>query len=167
MKGIYCKFVNSPLGLVTLFATDRGLTSVKIGVEPKVSRGEEAFYTKCGGGNDVLRLAELELSEYFERRRRFFTVCLDVSGSRFDTMVWGAAKSIPYGEVRSYRWLSEQIGQPKAYRAVGGALRRNPAPIFIPCHRVICSDGGLGGYSVGLRIKRLLLEFEKGKAISF
>ncbi|MEM1994913.1 MAG: methylated-DNA--[protein]-cysteine S-methyltransferase [Nitrososphaerales archaeon] len=162
MHRAYCKFVNSPLGSVSLFATDKGLILVKIGAELNtISGGTLASDIKFAGENDVLKLAEVELNEYFEGRRKYFTVNLDISGSEFDMDVWDAAKSIPYGETRSYCWLSEQIGRPKAYRAVGGALSRNPTPIFIPCHRVIRSDGGLGGYSAGLRVKRLLLKFEK------
>ena len=110
---------------------------------------------------EVLKSAEHELKEYFAGKRREFTVRLEVLGSKFDTMVWSALRSIPYGEVRSYRWLSELIGHPNAYRAVGGALSRNPLPIFLPCHRVVRSDGGLGGYSAGVGVKRFLLKLEK------
>lgn len=163
----YCKFVDSPLGLIGLFATDNGLTSVKIGTEHNMSKrkseGSHKFYEE----NDVLKLAESELKEYFKGELKRFTVKLDISGSRFDMAVWRAAESIPYGEVRTYSWLAEQIGQPKAYRAVGGALSRNPTPIFIPCHRVVRSNGGLGGYKAGLWVKRLLLNFEREGRIRF
>ncbi len=109
----------------------------------------------------MLKLAELELKEYFEGRRREFSVELDIVGSKFDVMVWSALRSIPYGEVRSYKWLAEQISHPNAYRAVGRALSRNPLPIFLPCHRVVRADGGLGGYSSGVDVKRFLLRLER------
>ena len=114
---------------------------------------------------EVLKSAERELKEYFEGRRRGFSVRLEVVGSKFDVMVWSALRSIPYGEVRSYRWLAEQIGHPNAYRAVGRALSRNPLPIFLPCHRVVRADGGLGGYSVGVDVKRFLLRLERENLI--
>lgn len=149
--------VSSPIGLIGLYATQKGLSSVKIGCTP-TSRGG------CCKDEDVckvLKSAERELEEYFEGRRREFTVRLDIVGSEFDVMVWSALRGIPYGEVRSYRWLAEQIGYPNAYRAVGRALSRNPLPIFLPCHRVVRADGGLGGYSAGVDVKRFLLRLER------
>jgi len=89
-----------------------------------------------------------ELKEYFE------------NGREFDKKVWLALKDIPYGETRTYKWLAEKIGKPTAFRAVGQALSRNPIPILLPCHRVIESDGSIGGYSSGIDIKRRLLEIE-------
>jgi len=74
--------------------------------------------------------------------------------------VWQATRLIPYGETRSYLWVAVQIGKPGAARAVGQALGRNPLPVIIPCHRVIASDGGLGGFTGGLVMKRRLLELE-------
>jgi O-6-methylguanine DNA methyltransferase len=145
--------------LIGLSATQKGLFSVKIGCTP-ASRGGRCDEVDVW---EVLKSAERELKEYFEGRRREFTVRLDVLGSKFDVTVWSALRSIPYGEVRSYRWLAEQIGYPNAYRAVGGALSRNPLPIFLPCHRVVRADGGLGGYSAGLDVKRFLLSLEKGE----
>lgn len=153
-------FVESPIGLIEISATERGLSSVKIVGEAKVGGDVKGRFEDVEGC-DVLKSAARELSEYFEGRRREFTVRLGVMGSRFDEMVWGALRSIPYGEVRSYRWLSEKIGYPSAYRAVGRALSRNPLPIFLPCHRVIRADGGLGGYSAGVGVKRFLLRLER------
>jgi methylated-DNA-[protein]-cysteine S-methyltransferase len=72
-----------------------------------------------------------------------------------------AATQIPYGEVRSYRWLAQRLGKPKAARAVGNALARNPIPIIIPCHRVVRSNGTIGGYAFGTALKKRLLEMEK------
>jgi O-6-methylguanine DNA methyltransferase len=158
-KKVCSILVSSPIGLIGLSATQRGLFSVKIGCTPtsRVGRCDEVDVW------EVLKSAERELKEYFGGRRREFTVRLDVLGSKFDVMVWSALRSIPYGEVRSYRWLAEQIGYPNAYRAVGRALSRNPLPIFLPCHRVVRADGGLGGYSAGLDVKRFLLSLEKGE----
>lgn len=81
--------------------------------------------------------------------------------SEFEKKVYLAVSSIPYGETRSYAWVAAQVGQPKAARAVGQALKRNPLPIMIPCHRVVKSSGDLGGYKYGQWWKRKLLEMER------
>jgi len=88
--------------------------------------------------------------------------------TEFQKRVYEVVKTIPVGEVRTYKWIAEKIGNPKAYRAVGQALKKNPYPGIIPCHRVICSDGSLGGYSQGLKKKTSLLrkegvKIERGK----
>jgi methylated-DNA-[protein]-cysteine S-methyltransferase len=79
----------------------------------------------------------------------------------FEMAVYAAVLDIPLGETRSYGWVAERIGRPRAARAVGNALRKNPNAPFVPCHRVIASDGSLGGYSGGLTRKRALLERER------
>jgi methylated-DNA-[protein]-cysteine S-methyltransferase len=79
----------------------------------------------------------------------------------FAIKVYKAVLGIPLGEVRSYKWVAEKAGNPSAFRAVGQILKRNPWPLIIPCHRVIGSSGKLGGYSRGLRNKRLLLDLER------
>ena len=102
-----------------------------------------------------------QLEEYFSGKRRKFTLPLDPQGTAFDKKVWKATQKIPYGQVRTYKDIAKMIGKPKASRAVGNALGRNPIPILIPCHRVIASNGTLGGYSSGLKIKKILLTLEK------
>ena len=82
------------------------------------------------------------------------------SGTEFQNLVWDAIHQIPYGEVQSYKWIAEQIGRPKAVRAVGNATGSNPITIIIPCHRVIGSNGKLGGYGGGLDRKRHFLKLE-------
>ena len=79
----------------------------------------------------------------------------------FEKKVLKITSKIPLGQVRSYKWVASKIGAPKAIRAVGSALKKNPFPIIIPCHRVIKSDGSLGGYARGKKIKKKLLLFEK------
>lgn len=102
---------------------------------------------------------------YFSGRRTAFPDKLDLSeATDFQRRVWEAARRIPYGETGSYAFIALQIGKPKAARAVGQALGRNPLPIIIPCHRVLRSDGGLGGFSGGLAMKRRLLTLEKQRS---
>ena len=105
------------------------------------------------------------LRTYFSGHRVDFPDKLDLSGATvFQREVWEATRLIPYGETRSYRWVAEQIKKPRSVRAVGQALGRNPLPIIVPCHRVLASDGGLGGFTGGIEMKRDLLHLE-GSAI--
>ncbi len=82
-------------------------------------------------------------------------------GTPFQQKVWQTLRKIPYGETRSYAWVAQQIGKPKAARAVGSACGKNPIPIFIPCHRVLQTSGALGGFSAGLNWKKILLKLEQ------
>ena len=98
---------------------------------------------------------------YFSGYRVTFPDQLDLSGTTtFQRKVWEITRIIPYGETRSYTWVAEQIGQPRAMRAAGQALGKNPLPIIIPCHRVIASNGELGGFGGGVEMKRRLLSLE-------
>ncbi len=102
-----------------------------------------------------------ELTEYAAGRRRAFELPLDwLSIKPFQRAVLKAASHIPFGETRSYGWIAQKIGKPRAARAVGQALGANPIPIILPCHRVITSDGKLGGYGGGLPMKVRLLKLE-------
>lgn len=101
------------------------------------------------------------LKSYFAGHKADFPDKLDLSGATtFRREVWEITRLIPYGETRSYAWVAMQIRKPKAVRAVGQALGRNPLPIIVPCHRVLASNGGLGGFSGGLEMKRFLLRLE-------
>jgi methylated-DNA-[protein]-cysteine S-methyltransferase len=108
-----------------------------------------------------------ELAQYFVGERREFSVPLLPEGTRFQREVWDALRRIPWGETRSYGELARELGRPGAARAVGQANGRNPLPVLIPCHRVLASDGGIGGYlgdwseGRGVAIKRWLLEHER------
>ncbi len=107
------------------------------------------------------QLIKKELQEYFVQGKEEFTQKISFStGTEFDRKVWLALKDIPYGETRTYKWLAEKVGRPTAARAVGQSLSRNPIPIVLPCHRIIESDGSIGGYSAGIDIKRRLLDIE-------
>lgn len=135
-------------------ATPVGIARVRLGrgrVEA-TSRRAEAL---------VERTRE-ELAEYLAGVRSYLTVPVDLSGlPEFQRAVLSAAREIPFGEIRPYRWVAERIGRPRAVRAVGTALGRNPVPLIVPCHRVLRSDGGVGGYLFGTRIKDFLLELER------
>ncbi len=105
--------------------------------------------------------AREELGEYFTTGRMSFALKTEFAeGTEFEQEVWRTLAKIPYGETRTYKWIAEQIGKPHAARAVGSALGKNPIPIIYPCHRIIESDGSIGGYTPGVDIKRRLLEIE-------
>jgi methylated-DNA-[protein]-cysteine S-methyltransferase len=102
-----------------------------------------------------------ELTSYFNGSVSDFSQKIKLlAGTDFEKKVWTALKEIPFGETRTYKWVAEKTGSPAATRAVGRALSKNPVPIVIPCHRVIESDGAIGGYSSGVNKKRRLLEME-------
>jgi len=108
-----------------------------------------------------VRTAARQLQQFAAGRPVRFTVPLDLTGgTAFQQAVWRTLQKIPRGETRTYAWVARQIGKPNAARAVGGACGANPLPIFVPCHRVVASSGGLGGFSLGLPLKRRLLALE-------
>ncbi len=111
---------------------------------------------------EVIEMAVTQISEYLKGERTEFSVPLRMSGTDFRIKVWDEMQKIPYGETVSYKELSQRIGSPKACRAVANACGANPFPILIPCHRVVGSEGKLGGYTGGLDIKMALLKLEQG-----
>ncbi|WP_024620239.1 methylated-DNA--[protein]-cysteine S-methyltransferase [Metaclostridioides mangenotii] len=110
---------------------------------------------------ELIKKAFNEFKEYLSGDRKNFDIPLEPEGTEFQLKVWEALKSIPYGETCSYKDIAKKVGSPKAYRAVGLANNKNPISIFIPCHRVIGSNGKLVGYGGGLDVKEFLLKLEK------
>jgi O-6-methylguanine DNA methyltransferase len=102
-----------------------------------------------------------QLGRYLKGKLKCFDCALDLRGTPFQKKVWLELAKIPYGETSSYQGIAKAIGHPKAYRAVGNANGCNPIPLILPCHRVIESNGGLGGFGHGVEVKKQLLEFEK------
>jgi O-6-methylguanine DNA methyltransferase len=103
--------------------------------------------------------------DYLAGRRRNLALPLDLRGTDFQKKVWTALRRVPYGKTISYGELAEAAGSPSAVRACGTANGSNPAPLFVPCHRVIASDGSLGGFGGGLPLKRRLLALESGEPL--
>jgi O-6-methylguanine DNA methyltransferase len=154
---------NSPLGTYTLVSSHRGVVCLEAAKETE----RRLTRWKRNGirlQRDVEYNAALarELDAYFAGKLRRFTVPLDLRGTAFQLQVWEVLCSIPYGVTRSYREVAEALGNPKATRAVGQAIGRNPVSIVVPCHRVVGSDGRLTGYGGGLPRKRALLDLESG-----
>ena len=156
------KRMPSPVGRLTLVATDDGLAAILWENDrPRRVRlnldGEE-------GSHPVLVETERQLEDYFAGRRKRFALKLDVSGTAFQRQVWNALLTIPFGETRSYGQIAKQIGNPSAVRAVGAANGRNPVTIVAPCHRVVGATGALTGFAGGLDVKADLLAFEGARA---
>ncbi|CZF82164.1 Methylated-DNA--protein-cysteine methyltransferase [Grimontia celer] len=150
----------SPLGTITLTASDQGLTSLSL---------PEYKYDIPVSDEEVIDRKPFEsivsqLDRYFAGEAVEFDVPLDLLGTAFQCEVWEALKSIPPGETRSYGELANHVGRPKASRAVGAANGQNPIAIIVPCHRVIGKNGKLTGYAGGLEAKAWLLKHEQAMA---
>lgn len=156
--------VESPVGKLLLAATPKGLIRVAFANEDHDSV-LEALASKVSPrvlrSPKQLDTAARELDEYFDGKRKAFDLNLDLSLSRgFRQLVQMHLPEIGYGQTVSYREMAEMVGNPKAVRAVGTACATNPLPVVVPCHRVLRTDGSLGGYIGGLEAKTTLLELE-------
>jgi methylated-DNA-[protein]-cysteine S-methyltransferase len=150
--------VNSPVGKLTLVATDDGLAAI-LWANDRPGRVRLPIVAEDNGHPVLLETAR-QLDEYFAGRRTTFELPLDLEGTAFQRKVWHALLTIPFGETRSYLQIAQQIGNPAAVRAVGAANGRNPVSIVAPCHRVIGSSGALTGFAGGLATKAQLLALE-------
>lgn len=127
----------------------------------RVARGPQAA-PRTAAERRLVERTRLELREYLAGVRTFFSVPLDLSAlPGFQRRVLEAAAQIPFGAARPYAWVARRIGSPRAVRAVGTALAKNPVPFLVPCHRVVRSDGSSGGYALGARMKAGLLRLER------
>lgn len=141
------------LDKISIQTTPRGVSLIRAGRLEKPA---------TAAGRRLAERAREELAEYFEGKRAFFSVPVDLSETPdFQRKVLAAARRIPFGEVRPYAWVAQRIGHPRAVRAVGTALGRNPVPFIVPCHRVLQTGGGLGGYLFGTDVKSRLLSLER------
>ncbi len=160
---LYYAIFNTPAGRVGILGSTSGLRRVTLpGRSSRDIRQLLGVRTNQAAlSPDHFHSLMERLGAYFTGNKEAFPDCLDLSAATdFQRAVWEATRLIPYGETRSYAWVAEQIEKPKAVRAVGQALGRNPMPVVIPCHRVLASNGGLGGFSGGLAMKRYLLLLE-------
>lgn len=151
-------FVETPVGRILLAGDpDRGLRYLAFTWGQHMVRPDAAWRETAAPFGPVTQ----QLHEYFAGTRRVFDVRLDPVGTPFQLDVWAALQAVPYGQTCSYAEIAEQIGRPRAVRAVGLANGRNPIPIIVPCHRVIGKDGSLTGYGGGLHTKQTLLDLER------
>jgi O-6-methylguanine DNA methyltransferase len=144
-------------GKLAIEATSHGISLVRTGRAGKPATAAARRLTEQ---------AREEIHEYLRGQRAFFRVPVDLAGvGDFQRQVLEAARLIPFGEARPYAWIAARIGHPRAVRAVGTALGRNPVPLILPCHRVWRSDGGLGGYIFGAAVKDRLAALERATPV--
>ncbi|KAF1722856.1 methylated-DNA--[protein]-cysteine S-methyltransferase [Pseudoxanthomonas japonensis] len=153
---ILYRHLDSPVGLLTVAATDAGLHAIEF---PR-NRHPADRHGWTEGDHALIDLAARQLDEYFAAERQVFDLPLAPRGTDFQRTVWMTLAGIGYGETISYAQLAQRVGKPTAMRAVGAANGRNPLPIVLPCHRVIGADGSLTGFGGGLPTKQFLLELE-------
>jgi len=158
--------MESPVGTLLLGMYNGELCCVEFGRLDQLSVSLKKWAWRWTGADRLvaderaLQPYRNELEQYFAGNRKTFDLPVRLYGTPFQTRVWNALRSIPYGETRSYKEVAKMIGADKAVRAVGGANHRNPVSIIVPCHRVIGSDGSMVGYGGGLSVKIRLLELE-------
>jgi methylated-DNA-[protein]-cysteine S-methyltransferase len=163
MEAVYYASCSSPIGTIWV-ASDRSgvcLLSFKVKEAEFLEELSRAGFQHVRADQAFNRGVLKEIKAFFEGKVIRFSSPLHPQGGPFDMRVWQALQRIPLGETCSYEDIAQAIGSPRACRAVGGANSRNPIPLLIPCHRVIRKDGGLGGFSSGIKIKQWLLQFEQ------
>ncbi len=151
--------LESPLGPLTITASDAGVRAITWPDDPARRTAHDATFELPD--HPVVRLAMVQLDEYFAGDRRTFDVPLDPVGTDFQLAAWEALRTIPYGSTVSYAEQADRLGDRNKARAVGAANGRNPIPIIVPCHRVVGASGALTGFAGGLQTKEWLLAHEQ------
>ena len=150
MTQIHQAFLKTPVGVVEITGTDKGIRTLQF----------LDFRVRLQPVHACLKHGVRQLDEYFHGARQQFDLVLDLQGSDFQVTVWNELRMIPYGQTITYHELARRIGNVNAFRAVGGANAQNPVAVIVPCHRVIGSNGRLVGYRGGLKRKKWLLDHE-------
>jgi methylated-DNA-[protein]-cysteine S-methyltransferase len=156
-------FTDSPIGTLLVAASERGVCRISFDPEPEreLEALAAAFGTRVLRAPGPVATLRRELDEYFEGSRHEFDLPVDLTPlPGFQKAVLEELVRVPYGHVDTYGGLARKIGRPRAARAVGGALNRNPVPIVVPCHRIVGASGSLVGYAGGLERKETLLGLE-------
>jgi len=152
----------SPVGVLALVASDRGLRAV---LWPQDSTEEQMHRVRLGKqthrSTPVLDEAEKQLDEYFAGTRLVFDLMLDLQGTEFQREVWLSLTDVGFGKTRTYSEQAERLGRPSATRAVASANGKNPLSIVLPCHRIVGANGSLTGFAGGLTNKAVLLDHER------
>jgi O-6-methylguanine DNA methyltransferase len=162
MENVYYADIETPLGRMWAATSEKGLVQFSIVDDSEEFLKELKARIKADYIEDPSKFMELrgQLGRYFQGERLTFSGPFDMRGTSFQIKVWKAIHSIPYGKLMSYGGIAKQIGSPKAVRAVGNAVGDNPIGLIVPCHRVVSSNGGIGGFGGGLDWKRKLLAQE-------
>lgn len=155
---LYCSSLKISGILFKVYTSQKGIRNIYFG--SKDAKVKPTSLTKLHPDDPYMFNVFTELKEYFNGDRKKFTVPLDVVGTEFQKKVWNELLKIPYGKLKTYKDIALKLGNKHGFRAVGRANSTNHIPIIIPCHRVIASDGKLGGYAGGISLKEKLLELE-------
>ncbi|MDA0264407.1 MAG: bifunctional DNA-binding transcriptional regulator/O6-methylguanine-DNA methyltransferase Ada [Chloroflexi bacterium] len=161
---IYHTVAACPMGRLLVASTDKGVCSVMLGdsdtalKERLLAEFPSAKHQQDGGN---LAIWTAEILSYLDGEKTGLDLPLDIQATAFQQQVWQMLKAIPYGETRTYRQVAQSLGNANSSRAVGTACGANPVALVIPCHRVLRTDGGLGGYEWGLERKKSLLAMEQ------
>lgn len=155
----FYKTIISPVGKLKLIASDKALVAV-LWEHEKIGRVKIGALIKKDN-HPILLKTEIQLKEYFLKKRKKFTIPTDSCGTEFQKSIWQVLQTIPFGKTQTYAEIAEQISRPKSARPVGGAVGKNPLAIIVPCHRVVGSSGKLVGFAGGLKNKIKLLDLEK------
>ena len=159
-----CEVFYTEAGWVAVLLSEKGLKRLTL-PQTTATEARKLLGTEATGNPDLIKDTASRLTKYLSGKKIPFPEILDLSeATPFQRRVWEITRQIPYGETQSYKWVASRLGKENAARAVGQALGRNPIPIIIPCHRVLASNGSLGGYSGGLEMKRFLLKLEAGRS---
>ena len=163
MKVIYYDRFDAPIGRLWAATTTKGLCKVSLtdNKEEFLANLNEAFDGRLKRGREPFTDLFHRFEVYFRGEPTSFSnLPMDVRGTDFQRGVWRAVAGIPYGRLSTYREIAVRVGRPRAYRAVGNAVGKNPLLIVVPCHRVIRSNGSLGGFGGRIEIKKYLLKLE-------
>jgi len=164
MEKIYYSFFDSPiLKKVFVASTSKGVCAVDFLTSEQsfLKNLRRQFPGEIARDDRKNRKVLTQLKQYLKGELKHFDCPLDMRGTSFQKKVWAALRRIPYGRTRSYKDIAKSVGCAKAFRAVRNANGSNPIPLIVPCHRVIESNGGLGGFGHGLKVKTNLLNLEK------
>lgn len=151
---VYQSYLETPIGFIRILSNGQHLYNLN--------------FQETNGPEDPDQITEwtkTQLAEFFEGHRTYFNIPLLLNGSEFESKIWNTLREIPCGKTRSYKLISEKIGQSNAMQAVGAAIGKNPIAIVVPCHRVIGHSGDLKGYAYGIERKKWLLKHESSLLI--
>jgi methylated-DNA-[protein]-cysteine S-methyltransferase len=152
MVETYIGYYASPIGIIEILTTNDSVCGIKF---------VDQAHTASKEIPPILQDSVKQLEDYFLGKRKIFDLKIETKGTPFQQKVWETIQQISFGKTTTYKKIAEQINNPKAIRAVGTAIGKNPILIVIPCHRIIATDGSLAGYAGGIERKSQLLNCEK------
>ncbi|MCX7762919.1 MAG: methylated-DNA--[protein]-cysteine S-methyltransferase [Candidatus Kryptonium sp.] len=166
---LYCTSFETIIGIIYIASSEKGVCKISLTLD--AAEEFKTWIKKYFNETEIVesrkenKEAIEQIKLYLARKLKKFDLELDIIGTDFQKKVWYETMRIPYGETLTYSELARRIRKPNSQRAVGNALASNPLPIVVPCHRVIASDGSLGGYTGGIKIKEFLLGLEGARDI--